>query len=298
MHDARIGRFWSIDPLTLKYPWNSPYVFSENRVIDGVELEGAEWEQSILLNFWIKFQMAKLEIKKGGEDWLRANRNIHEVKNNKSEWDDKGVDPMTKSVLDRNRSLDATAVLIEKPTKVFLTSAAITSTIVASPLLLEGSSTAVLVQMSRSAYINFSTQLISNNFDVTKIDFADVVVSGTTYNMSFMFDIGLSSIFDLSMQDGFKVAGVNKNDNDFLIDLGTGTFVGLTGEGLDYLYSNKTNISNAIDKLFGKKLDDETRAFLKAVFTSDKFESVMKKGASKVGNEINKKLKERDENEE
>ncbi len=42
MHDPRIGRFFAIDPLTAKYPWNSPYAFSENRVIDRVELEGLE----------------------------------------------------------------------------------------------------------------------------------------------------------------------------------------------------------------------------------------------------------------
>ena len=42
MHDARIGRFLSIDPLAQKYPWNSPYAFSENRVVDAVELEGLE----------------------------------------------------------------------------------------------------------------------------------------------------------------------------------------------------------------------------------------------------------------
>ena len=42
MHDPRIGRFFAIDPLASKYPHNSPYAFSENRVIDGVELEGLE----------------------------------------------------------------------------------------------------------------------------------------------------------------------------------------------------------------------------------------------------------------
>ncbi len=36
------GRFWSIDPLAQEYAYQSPYNFSENRVIDGVELEGAE----------------------------------------------------------------------------------------------------------------------------------------------------------------------------------------------------------------------------------------------------------------
>jgi len=42
MHDPRIGRFWSVDPLSSKYPHNSPYAFSENRVIDSNELEGLE----------------------------------------------------------------------------------------------------------------------------------------------------------------------------------------------------------------------------------------------------------------
>jgi RHS repeat-associated protein len=43
MHDPRVGRFFARDPLATKYPHNSPYAFSENRVIDGVELEGLEY---------------------------------------------------------------------------------------------------------------------------------------------------------------------------------------------------------------------------------------------------------------
>ncbi|GEQ85369.1 hypothetical protein ULMS_08770 [Patiriisocius marinistellae] len=43
MHDPRVGRFFAIDPLFKKYPWNSSYAFSENRLIDGVELEGLEF---------------------------------------------------------------------------------------------------------------------------------------------------------------------------------------------------------------------------------------------------------------
>ncbi len=42
IHDPRLGRFLSIDPLSMKYPWNSPYAFAENRVIDGIDLEGLE----------------------------------------------------------------------------------------------------------------------------------------------------------------------------------------------------------------------------------------------------------------
>jgi RHS repeat-associated protein len=42
MHDPRLGRFFAVDPLQKDYPWNSPYAFSENRLIDGIELEGLE----------------------------------------------------------------------------------------------------------------------------------------------------------------------------------------------------------------------------------------------------------------
>jgi RHS repeat-associated protein len=42
MHDPRLGRFFAIDPLASKYPYNSSYAFSENVVINAVELEGLE----------------------------------------------------------------------------------------------------------------------------------------------------------------------------------------------------------------------------------------------------------------
>lgn len=35
-----------MDPLADKYLYNSPYAFSENRVINGRELEGLEWINS------------------------------------------------------------------------------------------------------------------------------------------------------------------------------------------------------------------------------------------------------------
>ncbi len=49
MHDPRIGRFFAEDPLKASFPHNSPYAFSENRVIDGLELEGLEVTHYTLL---------------------------------------------------------------------------------------------------------------------------------------------------------------------------------------------------------------------------------------------------------
>ena len=42
LYDPNISRFHSIDPLTSKYPHLSSYCFSGNRVLDAIELEGAE----------------------------------------------------------------------------------------------------------------------------------------------------------------------------------------------------------------------------------------------------------------
>jgi RHS repeat-associated protein len=51
MHDPRVGRFFAVDPLAPKYPWNSTYAFSENIVIDSRELEGLEkWKATNFRN--------------------------------------------------------------------------------------------------------------------------------------------------------------------------------------------------------------------------------------------------------
>jgi RHS repeat-associated protein len=48
MHDPRLGRFFAVDPLFREYPHNSVYAFSENRVIDGIELEGLEYYKIVI----------------------------------------------------------------------------------------------------------------------------------------------------------------------------------------------------------------------------------------------------------
>lgn len=48
MHDPRLGRFFAVDPLAYDYAYNSPYAFCENKVIDGIELEGLEHSEIII----------------------------------------------------------------------------------------------------------------------------------------------------------------------------------------------------------------------------------------------------------
>ncbi len=40
--DPRLGRFWSVDPLAARFPYNSSYAFAENKLGMGVEFEGLE----------------------------------------------------------------------------------------------------------------------------------------------------------------------------------------------------------------------------------------------------------------
>ena len=42
IYDGRLGRFLSVDPLTKKYPYYSPYQFAGNSPIKFVDLDGLE----------------------------------------------------------------------------------------------------------------------------------------------------------------------------------------------------------------------------------------------------------------
>jgi len=42
IHDTRLGRFLSTDPLAPEYPWNSTYSYAENSVICCIDIEGLE----------------------------------------------------------------------------------------------------------------------------------------------------------------------------------------------------------------------------------------------------------------
>jgi len=42
IYDPRLGRFLSVDPLTINYPWNSPYSYAEGDPINYEDLDGLE----------------------------------------------------------------------------------------------------------------------------------------------------------------------------------------------------------------------------------------------------------------
>jgi RHS repeat-associated protein len=50
MFDPRLGRFLSMDPVFNKYPQLSPYQFSSDRPIDGIDKDGKEWQLPVLIS--------------------------------------------------------------------------------------------------------------------------------------------------------------------------------------------------------------------------------------------------------
>ncbi len=49
IHDPRLGRWLSLDPLTKKYPELTPYQFASNRPIDGIDQDGLEYATFTIL---------------------------------------------------------------------------------------------------------------------------------------------------------------------------------------------------------------------------------------------------------
>ena len=77
MHDPRVGRFFAVDPLFREYPHNSVYAFSENRVIDGVELEGLEFED-LKPNYGFKLTLSVTnKVKVNASIYGALTNNIH-----------------------------------------------------------------------------------------------------------------------------------------------------------------------------------------------------------------------------
>jgi len=67
IYDARLGRFLSVDPLTDKYPWYTPYQFAGNIPIAAIDLDGAEpqWIKD-LFNAYRPYAFTRDDLISGG----------------------------------------------------------------------------------------------------------------------------------------------------------------------------------------------------------------------------------------
>lgn len=77
MHDPRIGRFFAVDPLAGEYPWNSPYAFSENVVINAVELEGLEKKEIYEVRYDEEGKMTMVHTDTEIDQDLKENINVY-----------------------------------------------------------------------------------------------------------------------------------------------------------------------------------------------------------------------------
>jgi RHS repeat-associated protein len=74
VYDPRVGRFLSVDPITSKYPELTPYQFASNRVIDGFDQDGLEYNEYIHPQQVIRRNMASMGKKEAAEYYDRGNR--------------------------------------------------------------------------------------------------------------------------------------------------------------------------------------------------------------------------------
>jgi len=55
-----VQRFLSVDPLSVDYPFNSPYAFAENDVVRSIDLEGLE--KYVIHNFYQNGELSRTKI--------------------------------------------------------------------------------------------------------------------------------------------------------------------------------------------------------------------------------------------
>jgi len=80
IHDTRLGRFLSIDPLYRNFPWNSTYCFSENRPIDGIDLEGKEWSKASYYDPFAQANRVNYHVVIKVFDYTRTDMSMEEMK--------------------------------------------------------------------------------------------------------------------------------------------------------------------------------------------------------------------------
>jgi hypothetical protein len=168
MHHPRAGRFLSIDPLAGQYPHNSPYAFSENRVIDAIELEGLEcnplnyaFGDGGLLANWSGFDRSK----SGDQNYQRqfAAQQLRLTINTTKEV---SHDMFVKPIQDEPRLaiLAAPLLLLMGPEIAVVATTDVTT----SSIALQG------LDMTSE----FVQQYVANGLDAGKTDVADVLIQG------------------------------------------------------------------------------------------------------------------------
>jgi len=266
MHDARIGRFWSIDPLFKDYPHWTPYQFAGLTPIQAKELEGLEPkymtststpavpEIGLVANDAIPNLSLNMEL-------INLDMSPKKEKFQIPESYDQGVIKPTysmESFLETAQTVHPVSYggngfgvgLARDPVFQASTVGVLTGGIGSSVNMTGG----FLFKGSVSAATDFGVQYAVNSGDLNKIDYFDIGVSFSLNNPGYgtMFSNSMgSTLGDLYVTGGdinfqSPLLG-NKDLDDSLLELGTRTFFGGVGtsfnNNLGGYFSNTFNYS-------------------------------------------------------
>ncbi|PTB96007.1 hypothetical protein C9994_09320 [Marivirga lumbricoides] len=96
-HQPELGRFFNVDPLAEDYYYNSPYAFSENKVVAHIELEGLESVSIVTIGNDVKYRGQRVENKVSGsshkniKSTSKASVEFKSTLKNVSNQDSKGI---------------------------------------------------------------------------------------------------------------------------------------------------------------------------------------------------------------
>ncbi|MEJ0101540.1 MAG: RHS repeat-associated core domain-containing protein [Bacteroidota bacterium] len=79
IYDPRVGRFLSVDPLTNKYPWYTPYQFAGNKPIRFIDLDGMEEGDPV--GAFLNWTVDTWEDFKSWDKWCQAAGNVNKTVN-------------------------------------------------------------------------------------------------------------------------------------------------------------------------------------------------------------------------
>jgi RHS repeat-associated protein len=242
MHDPRLGRFLSLDPLAKKYPFYSPYAFSGNRVIDAVELEGLEPAELGYLKSWFSSTFGFDTRKNSSKDYVfsfsatKMNEYGSHVKKSTNE----GIEELT------NSPLMMGFVVISAPLAAEYV----------APFVASGSTTIGYSSLSKQLLDvgkEGIEQVISNGGDIRKIDGIDVIGAvlpgplekAVQYSADYKLESGFKSVWtgEKSIRDAAIEGG---------IDLGI-------RKSTDALFQN-VPMDNFVNRLTKEKLDTQAGA--------------------------------------
>lgn len=213
MHDPRVGRFFARDLLDWKYPWNSPYAFSENRLIDGVDLEGLEFE-GVVNKFGIWIMESKMSIENSktivDQGMNQINGYINYSGLIKEEDKEMANDILaTVGVLDLvvGNTFKATAIVVPVAT---VTTAGVVYAAPAISVIISEASAVNLKNSLGHAGFDALKQIIANGGDASKVDYLNSLVEGATHGKGGIVKTALKSFLDYTVEEGFNVKDLDK----------------------------------------------------------------------------------------